>query len=41
MKNLRIEYCMRTLTKYSRINYMDHCITKQVLNIVYNGHVFL
>ena len=22
-------YCVRTLPRYSRINYMDHCITKR------------
>ena len=26
-------YCMRTLTRYYRINYMDHCIAKQVLHV--------
>ena len=25
--NVRL-YCMRTLTRYSQINYMDQCITK-------------
>jgi len=28
MFKLRNVYCMRTLTRYSGINYMDQCITK-------------
>ena len=26
-------YCIRTLNRYSQINYMDQCITKQVLHV--------
>jgi len=30
---------VRTLTRYSRINYMDQCVTKAGVTCVYSGHV--
>ena len=36
---LTINYCIRTLTRYSRIKYMDQCITKQVLHVHMNSQV--
>jgi len=28
MPNSYVQYCMRTLTRYSRKKYMDQCVTK-------------